>query len=71
MVATPNKELRRAEHTQRGKTLLGAASLWNLVHQRVRVLTFPHISLISPNRLNPANTLNPLDFRGSHPNDAH
>jgi hypothetical protein len=38
---------------------LGAASLWVLVYQRVRVWTFPHISLISSTHLNPADTFKP------------
>jgi len=33
-----------------------------------QLLTFPQISTVSPNRLNPANSLNPLDFRYPHSN---
>ena len=49
---------RRVERPKHAETLLGAASLWGLVYQRVCDLTFPHIFTVSPNRLNPANSLN-------------
>ena len=37
-ITTPWHVARRVEHPFRGEALLGAASLWGLVHQRVRVL---------------------------------